>query len=86
METPLKIQDRMTITLSCFGTPQIKNVLTAEAMIEVAEEGVFVSGVFVHVCGVGGGRHVDDGWNCWHSFTAVISPFPARSLPTVGSS
>ena len=52
METPLKIQDRMTITLSCFGTPQIKNVLTAEAMIEVAEEGVFVSGVFVHVCGV----------------------------------
>ena len=41
METPLKTQERMTITLSCFGTPQIKNVLTAEAMIEEAVCGVW---------------------------------------------
>lgn len=36
MDTPLKTQERMTITFSCFGTPQIRNVLTAEIMMDEA--------------------------------------------------
>ena len=36
MDTPLKIQERMTITLSRFGVPQIRNVLTAEIMMDEA--------------------------------------------------
>ena len=36
MDTPLKTQERMTITLSCFGMPQIRNVLTAEIMMDEA--------------------------------------------------
>ena len=36
MDTPLKTQERITITFSCFGTPQIRNVLTAEIMMDEA--------------------------------------------------
>ena len=36
MDTPLKTQERMTITFSRFGVPQIRNVLTAEIMMEEA--------------------------------------------------